>query len=573
MEYSMVEEKSMVLIIDDDPAVRKLAHKAIEGLGEQSVAVALAREGLKYLENHQPDLILLDIMMPEIDGIEMLQQIKEREELRNIPVIMFSALSEEAAVRDALKAGAADYIVKPFRLRRVQEKIRMTLDQAQLPAGVNGNHNSGVTDRSRAKLEGIVLFVTTNPMRRNRLTAALSDTRLRTVSAHGALEALRFINTCAPDVVLIDDNLPVFRPVELKAKIYESPDRRSIPVVIAEKGQDLDDAGSSGILEELFTTIQQKQQSEDADPDSETVSANSDAEGYRILWWSESEELIRKVETELDGTYHVNFVESEDELLGSIVKWQPDAVLLDYKGQKETVIEILAFCQDRLNGVKTKYYLFSNDSHSEFTVEKMKSAGFQGVISQSSPQQKLSGVLNETFGINLIEVHVEEDLVILRRKPGSNVLAGREAVREIVEHIREGKARFILDYRGIDSIGLEEVEQLGEMIKYQRQYGIHLCVVNNSDRVREAFRNFRETRLVRFSPDLDSAREYLLVALEKEAAATEEPDGQQVSGDNGSAGEESGEDIPETNGQEEKVLEGEAAEEEEIPDTGEGRDG
>ncbi|HKJ68718.1 MAG TPA: response regulator, partial [bacterium] len=87
--------KPTVLTIDDDPVVRKLVRKAVEGMGYESVEVPSGIEGLSYLEKAIPQLILLDAMMPVVNGFEVLKKIKEHKEWRSIPVMMFTAVSHE----------------------------------------------------------------------------------------------------------------------------------------------------------------------------------------------------------------------------------------------------------------------------------------------------------------------------------------------------------------------------------------------------------------------------------------------------------------------------------------------
>ena len=132
--------KPTVLTIDDDPVVRKLVKKAVEGMGYDSVEVPSGIEGLSYLEKAIPQLILLDAMMPVVDGFEVLKKIKEHKEWRSIPVMMFTAVSHEEKVREAIALGAVDYLLKPFRLQAVRNKIDQILGDGK----VTDNHGEKV---------------------------------------------------------------------------------------------------------------------------------------------------------------------------------------------------------------------------------------------------------------------------------------------------------------------------------------------------------------------------------------------------------------------------------------------
>src|SRR2546430_9834424 len=106
----------VVLVVDDDPGVRELVRANLELEGYSVREAGSATEGLSALEDEPPDLILLDVMMPEVDGWEMLRRVQERFGVGAIPVIVFSGEVEERAVADPERRGARGFLGKPFRL-------------------------------------------------------------------------------------------------------------------------------------------------------------------------------------------------------------------------------------------------------------------------------------------------------------------------------------------------------------------------------------------------------------------------------------------------------------------------
>jgi DNA-binding response OmpR family regulator len=105
-----------ILVVDDDP---RLLHIVAMYLGIEGYDVKTAangEEGLREVETHQPDLIILDIMMPGMDGIETCRRIRSNPQTVNVPVLMFSALSGDDDVERARLAGANHLITKPFNL-------------------------------------------------------------------------------------------------------------------------------------------------------------------------------------------------------------------------------------------------------------------------------------------------------------------------------------------------------------------------------------------------------------------------------------------------------------------------
>lgn len=116
-----------IITIDDDPIVRTLTKKTFTNLGFEVITAADGFEGLQAIFDNQPDIILLDIMMPIIDGIEVLKRIKATPSISDIPVIMFTAVSDGEMVVESSKYGAAGYIVKPFQSSVLIQKVEELL--------------------------------------------------------------------------------------------------------------------------------------------------------------------------------------------------------------------------------------------------------------------------------------------------------------------------------------------------------------------------------------------------------------------------------------------------------------
>ena len=106
-----------VLVVDDEDTVRSLCAACIRhGLGDdyEVLEAADGEEAMAAIEADRPDVILLDILMPEMDGFEVCRRLKESPETRDIPIVFLTALGEEKDVERALALGGDGYIVKPF---------------------------------------------------------------------------------------------------------------------------------------------------------------------------------------------------------------------------------------------------------------------------------------------------------------------------------------------------------------------------------------------------------------------------------------------------------------------------
>lgn len=117
----------LVLIVDDEPAQRALLSYNLEASGFRVATAADGEEALLLVAEEQPDVILLDWMLPRLSGIEVCRQIKSRPTMRDAAVIMVSARSEEVDRIRGLETGADDYIVKPYSVNELLARVRANL--------------------------------------------------------------------------------------------------------------------------------------------------------------------------------------------------------------------------------------------------------------------------------------------------------------------------------------------------------------------------------------------------------------------------------------------------------------
>jgi excisionase family DNA binding protein len=117
----------LVLLVDDDQKVRELVRVNLEFEGYAVREAASADEGLAAIAEAKPDLILLDVMMPHVDGWEMLRRVQERYGAGEIPVVMFSGKVDEEAQALAASSGAQGFVGKPFDLQNLIEQTKQTV--------------------------------------------------------------------------------------------------------------------------------------------------------------------------------------------------------------------------------------------------------------------------------------------------------------------------------------------------------------------------------------------------------------------------------------------------------------
>ncbi len=125
-----------ILVIDDDPETTEVVRTWFDGEPYEILAAANGRQGLDLARTRRPDLILLDLRMPDINGLVVAQELKSDPGTQAIPVIMLTACRDVDAKVEAFGAGADDYITKPFEFEEVDARIRAMLKKRELLVGL-----------------------------------------------------------------------------------------------------------------------------------------------------------------------------------------------------------------------------------------------------------------------------------------------------------------------------------------------------------------------------------------------------------------------------------------------------
>ena len=112
-----------ILIVDDQPEVCDVMQRLFKAMGWQSDCVTNPQEVHDRVRADRPDVVLLDVMMPELDGFGVLKAIRSDPDIGTIPVVMYSAVNDEKTVDRALGAGADDYIVKGTPFKQIRDRV------------------------------------------------------------------------------------------------------------------------------------------------------------------------------------------------------------------------------------------------------------------------------------------------------------------------------------------------------------------------------------------------------------------------------------------------------------------
>jgi two-component system response regulator ResD len=127
--------KGTVLVVDDEPTIVEIVGRYMERAGYETIQASDGPEALRQVELHRPDLIVLDLMLPGIDGIEVLRQLRERPH-DQVAVILLTARGEESDRIVGLRQGADDYVVKPFSPAELVARVDAVLRRGRDPVEV-----------------------------------------------------------------------------------------------------------------------------------------------------------------------------------------------------------------------------------------------------------------------------------------------------------------------------------------------------------------------------------------------------------------------------------------------------
>jgi CheY-like chemotaxis protein/signal transduction histidine kinase len=206
-EVLVLEEGSVVLIIDDDEEIRKVLHKYLTKLGYQVETADNGELGIKLARNLLPDVIILDILMPKMDGWEVLSHLKTSSELAHIPVIILSVIEDKNM---GYSLGASDYLVKPITREELSKMLQKYHSQ--------NDSNS------------LVLVIDDDTVTRDMIARMLRKAGWRVGKIDDGRVALNYIRKKRPDLILLDLQMPEMDGFEFSHKLHQL--YPTIPIIV-----------------------------------------------------------------------------------------------------------------------------------------------------------------------------------------------------------------------------------------------------------------------------------------------------------------------------------------------------
>lgn len=229
---------SKILIIEDEEILLNVLKSKLEKEGYEVVAAVDGEEGLKMIDETKPDMVLLDIVMPKMNGFEVLDALKSQGKIPALPVIIISNSGQPVEVDKALEYGIKDYLVKAeFDPQEVVDKIKKHLnpvfDVAEVSAAeTQVQSNSTISTKEVDAKQYKVLIVEDDQFLRDLMSHKISKEGFETIEAVDGEEGLKKAIEKLPHIILLDLILPGMDGFDVVQRIRQESKTSKIPVVI-----------------------------------------------------------------------------------------------------------------------------------------------------------------------------------------------------------------------------------------------------------------------------------------------------------------------------------------------------
>jgi CheY-like chemotaxis protein len=251
-----------ILIVEDEDVLLNILKNKLEKEGFDVLVAVNGEEGLEVINREKPDLILLDILMPKMSGIEVLKKLKEDKTLSSIPVIILSNSGQPSEIKEAKELGVSDCLIKAeFDPQEVVDKIRKYIPEEPEESALENKINEPIpgegTQETASQINSDnfrVLVVEDDLFLRGLMSQKLVKEGFLVIEAVDGEEGLKMVSEKQPHIVLLDLILPGIGGFEVLEKIRQDENIGGIPVLILSNlGQkdDLDKAKKLGATDYL----------------------------------------------------------------------------------------------------------------------------------------------------------------------------------------------------------------------------------------------------------------------------------------------------------------------------------
>lgn len=247
--------KEKILIAEDDVILREILMSKLTSAGLVALGAEDGEETLKILAKEKPDLLLLDILIPKKNGIEVMQAMQQDPNLKDIPVIAISNSDDVDAIRKTKELGAKDFLIKAiFDSGDVLEKVKTTLLNISKTVK-SASANTTMSATTSAQGNKTIFIVEDDRFLREIAAQKLEGEGFKVSSATNGNEAVEYLEKNArPDIIVLDLILPGMSGFEVLEKIKQNETLKTIPILILSnlgQEEDINKAKSLGATDYL----------------------------------------------------------------------------------------------------------------------------------------------------------------------------------------------------------------------------------------------------------------------------------------------------------------------------------
>ncbi|NDJ76775.1 MAG: response regulator [Chloroflexi bacterium] len=133
MSEALTSTAPKIVVVDDDHELLKLISMLLRRIGAEAHAFSHGQEALAFLQDETPDMVVLDLMLPDVDGLEILRQIRAQPRFETMPILILSAKADPNTIRQGLDQGADGYVTKPYIANSLIDRVRLLLRVGRQP--------------------------------------------------------------------------------------------------------------------------------------------------------------------------------------------------------------------------------------------------------------------------------------------------------------------------------------------------------------------------------------------------------------------------------------------------------
>jgi len=246
-------QSARILIVEDDPRSARMVSAHLQSAGYRVDIANLASEAQQKAETALPDLILCDVCLPDMDGIQLTSWMRQRFADANLPIALITSSDDSKILSRGLEAGADDFLAKPVNSLELRSRVRSLLrskfmgdelrarQRASVPSSDQDASASSSRDGERKDQTPCVVVIEDSPQERRLMQAQLTELKCETRGAETAEAGMALIRECSPDLIVLDLLLPTCHGYEFIATLKKDRDCMHVPILVVSALSEVED--------------------------------------------------------------------------------------------------------------------------------------------------------------------------------------------------------------------------------------------------------------------------------------------------------------------------------------------